>query len=560
MSIAIVRAEIERFLKSPEPEVLCISGRWGVGKTFAWQHYLRDIEDAGQLAMARYAYVSLFGLSSLSELRNAIVENTVIADGTMGIPDAETLHSALRKGEKLVRNKSRPLLNFAGGFFKIKDAGDALYRAAFLTVRNQLICFDDLERANSSLTSNDFLGLASVLREQRRCKIVILLNVDAMSEENKKNFDENIEKVADIFLTFDPTCDDVLEISIKGTDLISEEIRKRIKILEITNIRVIKKIERWAFQIGKILTEFDKGVLKQAISTVVFAGWAFLQPKEAPTLDFLRSERLWLETYLNKQIPPQEQRWRDLLQKYGYDHSDDLDKEIIDGVSVGYFNKENITKYAVELDKRIKSEKRDDSFSKAWNLYHYNFNVDDDEILDLLYKGAEENLKNILPVNINSAIMLLRKYGRNADASCLARDYVAAHSNNPAFLSRSSTAMFFDGKPDSELNAALIAAREKVVDKRNPIERLKKLAENNNGFNPEEDVQLISRLTTDEWINLIDTPNENLKRILEWGKRLASQNVPKAELLQSNLNNALSTVAERSPMRKDRLIAWGVLS
>lgn len=120
--------------------------------------------------------------------------------------------------------------------------------------------------------------------------------------------------------------------------------------------------------------------------------------------------------------------------------------------------------------------------------------------------------------------------------------------------------MFFDGKPDSELNAALIAAREKVVDKRNPIERLKKLAENNNGFNPEEDVQLISRLTTDEWINLIDTPNENLKRILEWGKRLASQNVPKAELLQSNLNNALSTVAERSPMRKDRLIAWGVLS
>jgi hypothetical protein len=35
MSTAIVRSEIERFLKSPAPEVLCVSGPWGVGKTFS---------------------------------------------------------------------------------------------------------------------------------------------------------------------------------------------------------------------------------------------------------------------------------------------------------------------------------------------------------------------------------------------------------------------------------------------------------------------------------------------------------------------------------------------
>ena len=35
-----VKGEIERFLKSSEPEVICISGEWGVGKTYTWQTIL----------------------------------------------------------------------------------------------------------------------------------------------------------------------------------------------------------------------------------------------------------------------------------------------------------------------------------------------------------------------------------------------------------------------------------------------------------------------------------------------------------------------------------------
>jgi hypothetical protein len=36
-STAIVQAEIERFLRSSEPEVLCITGDWGVGKTYTFE-------------------------------------------------------------------------------------------------------------------------------------------------------------------------------------------------------------------------------------------------------------------------------------------------------------------------------------------------------------------------------------------------------------------------------------------------------------------------------------------------------------------------------------------
>lgn len=37
MSAELAIKEIQRFLASGEAEVLCVKGRWGVGKTYAWR-------------------------------------------------------------------------------------------------------------------------------------------------------------------------------------------------------------------------------------------------------------------------------------------------------------------------------------------------------------------------------------------------------------------------------------------------------------------------------------------------------------------------------------------
>jgi type II secretory pathway predicted ATPase ExeA len=41
-STELVQSEIRRFLCSPEQEVLCITGDWGVGKTYTWQKALDE--------------------------------------------------------------------------------------------------------------------------------------------------------------------------------------------------------------------------------------------------------------------------------------------------------------------------------------------------------------------------------------------------------------------------------------------------------------------------------------------------------------------------------------
>ena len=74
MSTATVRSVIARFLSTETPEVLALKGAWGVGKTYAWSQLVKELKDG--IKVRDYCYVSLFGISSLRELRLAIFANT----------------------------------------------------------------------------------------------------------------------------------------------------------------------------------------------------------------------------------------------------------------------------------------------------------------------------------------------------------------------------------------------------------------------------------------------------------------------------------------------------
>lgn len=91
MSLKLLEQRIKRFLSTKEPEVICITGRWGVGKTFAWNRYLRQA--AGSIELPRYSYVSLFGLTSLEQLKFSVFENTVNPSSADIEPSLETLRT-----------------------------------------------------------------------------------------------------------------------------------------------------------------------------------------------------------------------------------------------------------------------------------------------------------------------------------------------------------------------------------------------------------------------------------------------------------------------------------
>ena len=86
MSVQDVKAALNGFLSSDEPRAVALTGNWGRGKTFFWNTAIKDfLRDKGVDFEVKYSYVSLFGVSSISELKDAIFENAVSAKEIQGL-------------------------------------------------------------------------------------------------------------------------------------------------------------------------------------------------------------------------------------------------------------------------------------------------------------------------------------------------------------------------------------------------------------------------------------------------------------------------------------------
>jgi hypothetical protein len=556
MSIDRVAKEIGRFLASDRPEVLCVRGKWGVGKTYAWRGFLEKTRKSNNLARQPYAYVSLFGLNSLDDLRYAVFESTVPPENALTGPTSETFGALVAKGKSIGR-KTTAWLGPALSIMGAGDLGTALSKSAFLLVRDQLVCLDDLERAGDGLKPRDVLGLVSFLKEQRNCRVVILLNDEALGDDDRAEFFRLLEKVIDVSLVFAPTPSEAASIALNRDEPVHIKLRRYVEALSITNIRVIKKIERLALILAKEVEPYDSRVLEQAVAACAIAGWVVFEPDNSPSLDFVRNYNAVILAMRDRDNnpTPDEVRWRDIFSSISFLHADDFDQLIFDGVVVGYFDQDRLIAEAKSLDEKFNRNTRN-SFAKAWDSYHHSIAKEDDEVIESIFNGAIENLAEIDASNINSTIFLLREFGRNRDADNLAQAYVAALPNELRAFTLDGHHFMPDQPVDAALAAALQARYEGFEDERDPRRVLMELAQGQ-GWNT-EDERLMAQLSSDEFQNLIEsTEGPQLRAVVKTALRMAEQGGESAPQIKASLHEALSRIAAKSPLRARRLRYWG---
>lgn len=555
MSLALIEAEILRFLSTDTPEVLCIKGKWGVGKTYCWREFLNEARRSNALAMKRYAYVSLFGLNSLDDLRYALFENTVTGENIGKGPDAATFDNLVK--DKDVARRFRPLIEWASAAFNRKGVTDLLFKSAFLMVRSQLICLDDLERAGSGLGPREVLGLASLLKEERKCKIVLLLNDE--EHDAKREFERQLEKVADVTLLFDLTPSEAVAIGLTDTGKATEFLRPRIVELGITNIRVIKKIERLAVRLVDLLTGRDEAVIRDGIATLALASWSVQQPKLAPPVAFLRTyNAIALAMRAGREtLDPDTERYRKQLANYPFRGPNVLDLLIMDGAEAGYFLENPLIQAADQIIAERKRHTSDAEFSRAWeDLYHGSLATDDDEFLDALYKSAIAEAAGISPLNINSAIRLLRECGRNGQANEVVANYIAAHdADGPEFFNIGRHHFGSDGPPDPGLREAFATRRAAHIDARDPIDVLRAIGERQ-GWS-ESDAILMAKQSADDFERMFETlRGKEMRRSIEMIRVLGHQEG--ADVINKASLEALRRIAAKSELRARKIRGLGI--
>lgn len=360
MTLEIVKSRLDRLIADPTPRVAMLTGDWGAGKTYQWKKALERAREKRNTP--RYAYVSLFGLTSLAEVRKRISEEIISSinlpenNGTVG--DAVANGSLGLKPMQIL--KILPVIPYLG---KLESLAQEL---SFATVKRAVICFDDLERAPASLRIADVFGLASFLREERECRVLIISNQKKLGDDAKSDFSLYLEKVVEETVNFSPTPEEACMIALGGSRSEARNIlADKVTILGVSNIRVISRLGILADELAQITAGLHSLVIYEMMKTLALFGVAhFIPNREFPSVDYLLGSTHYgwsgffkQENYsdeLKTEQEKKESKWKGFLSEYGHLETSLLDKEIYAGVNSGFFCDEKIRSLSEDLSQRIK--------------------------------------------------------------------------------------------------------------------------------------------------------------------------------------------------------------
>ncbi len=248
-----------------------------------------------------------------------------------------------------------------------------------------------------------------------------------------------------------------------------------------------------------------------------------------------------------------------MLDDYPYNNTDQLDNAIYDGIEFGFFDFNKIKLLALSRQEEMIISGQKNSFDTAWEeLFHGSLSIEDEEFLDALYSGANDNLKIITPMNINSTIKMLREFGRSESADKLAAEYVKFNSDKGfEFFDISSDPFVNEKEMDSVLKDEFYRYLANYVDDRIPLEVFQGMAERQSW--DDQDLLLLSKQSSKDFEEMfLAIRGPNLRRTIQLVLMISRQRQPEAEAIKLAAGEALRRIAARSPIRALRLRRYGI--
>lgn len=161
--------KIAEFLTSKSRVCLTINGPWGIGKTHLWKQVEEKINTDKKVV-----YIDLFGKESYKQILEEIVFKLY---GTYN----SIIEKASNIASKLIEKVSCEFIKIEpNAVFSIAKKDD---------FNNIIVCFDNIERKSDNLSLKEILGLVNLLKEDKECSVVLILNKNELNkqEDNAKN-------------------------------------------------------------------------------------------------------------------------------------------------------------------------------------------------------------------------------------------------------------------------------------------------------------------------------------------------------------------------------------
>jgi len=556
MSIEIIENQIGRFLASEAPEVMSIKGAWGVGKTYAWNKYLGHAKNQNKVALKKYSYVSLFGINSLDDLKFSIFENMVDRRSIGRKPTVESFKTNTTDLLKSLGKKSLPIISSGTSLDHYPSMINSLL---FLSLEKTIICIDDFERKGNSIEAQDILGLITQLKEQKKCKVVLILNDESLSKDSSIDYIKLREKVIDTELRFAPTAEDCVEIALDG-EKIARQLGENIVKLKINNIRIIKKIEKLSALLVPLLKIYEDEVLSQALRTLTLLSWCYYgQANNTPDYSFVVS-RNGAFGDLDDEIvlSTQQQNWCAILRNYDNYSTDDFDLQIAGLVENGYVDEKRLLAEATVLNGKVLAARSEDSFQNAWRKFNESFADDAKEVIACLSDSFNNNAKYISPANLDGTARLLRYLGKDQLATKIIHLYIEKRESEIELFNLETSS--FSGEIKDPEVIAKFSEKYESLRARQTLPDICDFLLDNDSSCEEEEIQL-SRATTAEYVKLFKSQqgtrlSQYIDLCLKFGRQGGM--AEHQQLISEKASAALKIIGNESKLNASRVRRFGI--
>ena len=350
MSLKIAKKQLMEMLGDEDHKVIALSGKWGIGKTTLWEQVKLETEDE---KVKGALYVSLFGLSSIDQLKGKLLEASI------PLPDSE--------GDKV--SVIAELFTATSTYLKtletIAKVGTSLLAPKVLC--NKLIVIDDIERRDVKLGISEILGFIDEYSVQHSAQFVLILNEEKIPQvdDQKVLWVTFREKVIDHEVKLSTTPKEAFEIAIKlMPSRYADVIKKASSTCNLTNIRIIKKIIKTT---NKLLAERDleATILARVVPSIVLFTAIYLNGMDEG-LDFKFAINIGnvSDDYakrLEQDFDPENltseelkaDEWRDLIYELGILSCNEFENQLVRFLESGLYKKAGID---VILDRYIKEQ------------------------------------------------------------------------------------------------------------------------------------------------------------------------------------------------------------
>jgi hypothetical protein len=572
MQFSLPSKSLDSFFSSDD-QVMAIRGPWGVGKTYLWDAYIQNRISRCDLPQAAYSYVSLFGKSSLLDVRTSIFQSAKLISACEKIEsnNDQRLDDPSRLLVRVpwvrdVNNKSkaRPwlinwLTNLARSIPQADKNGGIIASLKYKLVKDYVVCFDGLEHKNASLSIRDVMSLAEELARHKGCKVVLIFNHNSFSDDiDKEEFEVYREKVVDALFDFAPSHGESLSCIFNAADPIFPKLERLAVALNLRNIRVIKKLKKLIDAFSPALEAADELIFDEFLNHATILCWSYFLRDEALPYEFVRSrleENSWAFFFGKKEdeLSSEEKRYREITSIVQLSPSI-FDDYIATFLEFGYGNFRSLRLDVAELVSKADVRHAHEELNSIWKRYTNTFSDNQDKIIACLHDSLSRNVNRIGVSEYCVALEWLADFGE--DVSMHVDSYIDSHGQNLARLDRHDLLLTrrVTYKPLLD-RIRMIQALHSYLD----IDQVAMRIAANRGWNV-EDIDFLASLSSEDFLNWlrsdpVDLPIKLKRGLLVFAELQggSSQDAIKYRKIYRSVRIALSEIASSSRLNQKRL-------